>query len=215
MRFEWADLHFEDADFDFINKVRNGLIEAKVEVVDKDTSPSVNISDVSYKIPELEVYTTRPDTLYGASFLAISADHPLAKMLFSAMRGEYAPYEEFTSNIRAIGTSEEAIAQAPKLGFNTGLRVKHPFIEGATLPVWVANFVLMEYGTGAVFGCPAHDQRDFDFAHKYGLEVKLAFYPHGAEVIEGQSSVHGRSADDFKNSAIKYLGDVDLSLIHI
>ncbi|WP_339613891.1 leucine--tRNA ligase [uncultured Parvibaculum sp.] len=115
----------------------------------------------------LEIFTTRPDTLYGASFCAVSPHHPLAQKLA-------ADNEELQAFIRKcdqLGTSEEAIETAEKMGFDTGLTAHHPFIEGHTLPVYVANFVLMEYGTGAIFACPAHDQRDLDFARKYGLDV--------------------------------------------
>ena len=116
---------------------------------------------------DIEIYTTRPDTMFGASFVAISADHPLAKQLAASNPA----VEAFREDCAKIGTTEEAIATAPKLGFDTGLRVKHPFIDDKTLPVYIANFVLMGYGTGAVFGCPAHDQRDLDFARKYELDV--------------------------------------------
>lgn len=123
----------------------------------------------------IEIYTTRPDTLFGASFLALSPDHPITKQLGSL----YEDVESFRKECAKIGTTEEAIATAPKLGFDTGLKVKHPFIEGKTLPVWIANFVLMGYGTGAVFGCPAHDQRDLDFARKHGLDVTPVALPEG------------------------------------
>ena len=125
----------------------------------------------------IEVFTTRPDTLFGASFLAVSPDHPLAKSLASFQDD----IEAFRAECAKIGTSEEAIAQAPKLGLDTGLRVKHPFDESITLPVWIANFVLMGYGTGAVFGCPAHDQRDLDFARKYDLPVMPVVLPEGED----------------------------------
>jgi leucyl-tRNA synthetase len=115
----------------------------------------------------LEVFTTRADTLFGASFCAISAHHPLAEELAK----ENAELVEFIAECNRLGTSEAAIETAEKQGFDTGLLVKHPFNEGETLPVYVANFVLMEYGTGAIFGCPAHDQRDLDFARKYDLPV--------------------------------------------
>ena len=115
----------------------------------------------------IEVYTTRPDTLMGASFVAISPDHPLAKSLEAADP----KVAEFVRECRRLGTSEEAIETAPKIGHDTGLRVRHPFDPDWTLPVWIANFILMDYGTGAIFGCPAHDQRDLDFARKYGLPV--------------------------------------------
>lgn len=123
----------------------------------------------------IEIFTTRPDTLFGASFIALSPDHPLTKVLGK----NNSVVEDFRAECAKIGTTEEAIATAPKLGFDTGLRVKHPFIEGKTLPVWIANFVLMGYGTGAIFGCPAHDQRDLDFARKYDLDVTAVVLPQG------------------------------------
>ena len=126
---------------------------------------------------DIEIFTTRPDTLYGASFIALSPDHPLTKSL-----GKQNPnIKNFRAECAKIGTTEEAIATAPKLGFDTGLRVKHPFVEGKTLPVWIANFVLMGYGTGAIFGCPAHDQRDLDFARKYNLNVTPVVLPDGED----------------------------------
>jgi leucyl-tRNA synthetase len=114
----------------------------------------------------IEIFTTRPDTLFGASFIALSPDHPLTIQL--AENSE--ELKAFRGKCAQVGTSEEAIEKAEKLGFDTGLTVKHPFEDGKTLPVWVANFVLMGYGTGAIFGCPAHDQRDIEFARKFGLE---------------------------------------------
>lgn len=119
----------------------------------------------------IEVYTTRPDTLNGASFVGISPDHPLAKEL-EASNAELAA---FNVEARKGGTTEEAIETAPKLGFDTGLKVKHP-LTGAELPVWIANFILMGYGTGAIFACPAHDQRDLDFCRKYDLPVVDTFF---------------------------------------
>ena len=115
----------------------------------------------------LEIFTTRPDTLFGASFCALSPHHPLTQSLAK----DNAALAEFIRECDRIGTSEEAIETAEKMGFDTGLKARHPFIEGKTLPVYVANFVLMEYGTGAIFACPAHDQRDFDFAKKYNLPI--------------------------------------------
>ena len=111
------------------------------------------------------------------SFLAVAAEHPLAAA--AAARDPEAA--EFVAECRRMGTSEAAIEQAEKRGFDTGFRVAHPFLEGATFPVWIANFVLMEYGTGAIFGCPAHDQRDLDFARKYGLGVMPVVLPPGAD----------------------------------
>ena len=120
----------------------------------------------------IEVYTTRPDTLMGASFVGISPDHPVAKEL-EANSPEVA---EFVAECRKGGTTEEAIETAEKLGYDTGLRVKHPLNPDWELPVWIANFILMDYGTGAVFACPAHDQRDLDFCRKYDLPVTNAFF---------------------------------------
>ncbi len=114
---------------------------------------------------EVTVYTTRPDTLFGAKFLAVAADHPLA----AAVARDNPALQDFIAECRRMGTAQAAIDTAEKLGFDTGLKVRHPLDPSWTLPVYVANFVLMEYGTGAVFGCPAHDQRDLDFANKYGL----------------------------------------------
>jgi leucyl-tRNA synthetase len=114
----------------------------------------------------VEVYTTRPDTLMGASFVAIAADHPLAKALESDPA-----VAAFCAECRRGGTSAAEIETAEKRGFDTGLRVRHPLDPTWELPIWIANFILMDYGTGAIFGCPAHDQRDLDFARKYGLPV--------------------------------------------
>ena len=113
----------------------------------------------------IEVYTTRPDTLMGASFVGVSPDHPLAKHL----ERHDADVAAFNAECRKIGTTEEALEKAEKRGFDTGIRVRHPFDNEWELPVYIANFILMDYGTGAIFGCPAHDQRDLDFANKYGL----------------------------------------------
>ena len=125
-------------------------------------------------IADVEVYTTRPDTLFGMSFLAIAPEHPLA----AAARNPAAP--AFIAECARTGTSAAVIETMEKRGIDTGLRVKHPF-DGRDYPVWIANFVLMEYGTGAIFGCPAHDQRDLDFARKYGLSVLPVVLPPGAD----------------------------------
>ena len=127
-------------------------------------------------LTELEVYTTRPDTLFGMSFLAVAPEHPIAAFA-AAASGEAA---RFVAECRAMGTSEAAIETAEKKGFATGLNVRHPF-DGRLVPVWIANFVLMEYGTGAIFGCPCGDQRDLDFARKYGLAVVPVVLPTGQD----------------------------------
>ncbi|HVA14026.1 MAG TPA: leucine--tRNA ligase [Stellaceae bacterium] len=125
----------------------------------------------------LEVFTTRPDTLFGAAFCAIAPNHPLAA---EVARGNPA-LADFVAECNRMGTSEAVIETAEKRGFDTGLKVLHPFVPGWELPVYVANFVLMEYGTGAIFGCPAHDQRDLDFARKYALPVKPVVLPPDAD----------------------------------
>jgi leucyl-tRNA synthetase len=128
---------------------------------------SFGLIDAPHGHDRIEVYTTRPDTLMGASFVGISPDHPLAKLL----EREDKDVAAFCAEARKGGTTEEAIETAEKLGYDTGLRVRHPFDTAWELPVYIANFILMDYGTGAIFGCPAHDQRDLDFARKYGLDV--------------------------------------------
>ena len=153
----------------------------------------------------LEVYTTRPDTLWGASFAAVSPEHPLAK----ALEGDPA-VAAFLAECRRMGTSEEELETAEKKGYDTGIRVVHPFDPAWELPVYIANFILMDYGTGAIFGCPAHDQRDLDFARKYGLPVIDVFAPPGSEARVGERGLRaaegrggrvpapggGRAADD-------------------
>ncbi len=127
---------------------------------------------------EIEVYTTRPDTLFGASFIGIAPDHPLA---LEAARRDPA-LAAFAEECRKTGTSVAAIETAEKQGYDTGVTVRHPLDPSRTLPVYVANFILMDYGTGAIFGCPAHDQRDLDFARKYDLPVTPVVLPTGLDV---------------------------------
>ena len=121
----------------------------------------------------VEVYTTRPDTLMGASFVGISYDHPLAKEL----ERESAEVAAFNADCRKGGTTAAELETAEKKGYDTGLTVRHPFDTSWALPVYIANFVMMDYGTGAIFGCPAHDVRDFEFATKYGLPIIATFLP--------------------------------------
>ena len=164
---------------------------------------------------EIEVFTTRPDTLFGMSFIAIAPEHPLAAQ--AALTDP--AIAAFIAECRRMGTSEAAIETAEKRGVDTGLRVAHPFIEGATYPVWVANFVLMEYGTGAIFGCPGHDQRDFDFATAYGLPIPLVVVPEGADAadatfyngpgrIANSGFLSGLTTDDAKVAAIAALEEL-------
>jgi len=142
------------------------------EAVGREINPPSNSEAVGHKI---KVFTTRPDTIFGASFVALSPDHPLVAEMLSG----HPELEDFIAECRRQGTSEAALETADKLGLNTGLTVKHPFLDGHKLPVFIANFILMEYGTGAIFGCPAHDQRDLDFARKYGLNVTPVVIPEG------------------------------------
>ncbi len=128
-------------------------------------------------VSEIEVYTTRPDTLFGAEFIALSPDHPLAAQIAE----KNTQLQAFIEECRRVGTSVAALETAEKKGYDTGLKVRHPFDKGWTLPVYVANFVLMDYGTGAIFGCPAHDQRDFDFARAYGLGYRIVVCPDGVD----------------------------------
>ena len=139
----------------------------------------------------LEVFTTRHDTLFGASFMAVSPDHPLAQQA-AAQDPDMAA---FIAECRSLGTSEAAIEQAEKRGRDTGLRALHPFDDEIELPVYVANFVLMDYGSGAIFGCPAHDQRDLDFARAYGLPVLPVVCPPDADPA------------NFEIAAEAYVGD--------
>jgi leucyl-tRNA synthetase len=169
-----------------------------------------NIADSEEK---LTVYTTRPDTIFGASFCAIAADHPLSLKLAE----DNAALTKFIEECRKTGTSQEAIEKAEKQGFATELYVEHPFDKTWKLPVYIANFVLMDYGTGAVFGCPAHDQRDLDFARKYDLSVKAVVVPEGEDassfaveneaytgpgLIANSGSLDGMSVEDAKKAVI-------------
>ena len=129
------------------------------------------------KLQKMVIFTTRPDTIFGASFMAISPEHPLAQHV--AAKNE--ALAAFIEECRKIGTTEEALARAEKKGFDTGVVAVHPFRPDVKLPVYVANFIVMGYGTGAIFGCPAHDQRDLDFARKYGRPVVPVVLPPGQD----------------------------------
>ncbi|HLK18007.1 MAG TPA: leucine--tRNA ligase, partial [Bryobacteraceae bacterium] len=123
----------------------------------------------------IEVFSTRPDTLFGASFVALSPEHPMTRHL----RMHDPVLDRFVAECQQLGTAEEAIETAEKRGYDTGITASHPFDPEWKLPVYIANFVLMGYGTGAIFGCPAHDQRDLEFARKYGLPVVPVVIPEG------------------------------------
>ena len=162
-----------------ITKLSNNLLEdlnslkgwpEKVKLMQKNWIGKSYGCEIDFEIEnskeKVKVFTTRPDTIFGASFLAISIDHPLNKNFINDIK-----FKKFKKECNKTGTTEEALANAEKLGLKTDFIVKHPFVKDKTLPVFFANFVLMDYGTGAIFGCPAHDQRDFDFAKKYNLEI--------------------------------------------
>jgi len=134
--------------------------------IGKSFGCEINFKILEQPLNNIKVFTTRPDTLFGATFIALSADHPLSKKF--EKKEDFIKFKKLCSK---IGTTEEAIANAEKLGFKTDIFAQHPFIKNKKIPVFFANFVLMDYGTGAVFGCPAHDQRDLDFAKKYNLEI--------------------------------------------
>lgn len=147
--------------------------------------------DVCQSFNEVVCYSTRPDTLFGASFLALSVDHPIAQALAKKDK----ELEAFVESCRSGGTTTAALETAEKLGIRTSLVAVHPFDETVHIPVYIANFVLMDYGTGAIFGCPAHDQRDFDFARKYDLPIKPVVLPKGEQ------------ADNFVITKTPYVGD--------
>jgi len=167
-------------------------------------------------ISDVEVFTTRPDTLFGMSFVALAAEHPLALAVAARDAGAAA----FVAECRGMGTSDVALETAEKRGYDTGLWVKHPFLPDRVFPVWIANFVLMEYGTGALYGCPAHDQRDLDFARRYGLDVVPVVVPEtedaatfqigerpydGAGRLANSGFLDGLSTKDAKAAAIAAL----------
>ena len=177
-------------------------------MLDPDTAPN--------RETELEIFTTRPDTLFGAKFMALSPDHPLA----AAVAKNNPELAKFIEQCRHMGTSQEAIDTAEKMGFDTGIKAVHPFDPNWKLPVYVANFILMDYGTGAIFGCPAHDQRDLDFVNKYGLGNTPVVLPPGQDpktfvitdtaydgvgTLFNSRFLDGMSIDDAKNEVAKRL----------
>jgi len=170
-----------------ITKFSNELLDSldnldewpnKVKVMQKNWIGKSFGCEVSFKInsskdvKEIKCFTTRPDTLFGLSFLALSIDHPLSELYKNDKK-----FIDFKEKCLKNGTTEESIANAEKIGFKTELEAINPLDENIKVPVYFANFVLMDYGLGAVFGCPAHDQRDLDFANKYNLKVKAVVSP--------------------------------------
>ena len=140
--------------------------------IGKSTGCEINFEIFSEK-KQIKIFTTRPDTIFGASFLAVSVDHPLCQSFEKDEK-----FIKFKEDCLKVGTTEEALAVAEKNGYNTKLFAIHPFIKNKKIPIFVANFVLMDYGTGAIFGCPAHDQRDLDFARKYNLDITELLKSH-------------------------------------
>ena len=160
---------------------------------------SFDLVDAPQGADAVEVYTTRPDTLMGASFIAISPDHPLARTL-EQDRDDIAA---FNTDCRRMAATEEAVEKAEKRGFDTGLKARHPLDPAWELPVYIANFVLMDYGTGAIFGSPAHDQRDLDFARKYGLPVIDTFV-----ALDGGKPVENEAFVPPKSEKVKYVARI-------
>ncbi|MDA7715596.1 leucine--tRNA ligase, partial [Pelagibacteraceae bacterium] len=149
---------------------------------------------------KIKIFTTRPDTIFGASFLALSNDHPLNKDFQNNK-----DFENFREECNKTGTTEEALANADKIGFNTNLFADHPFIKNKKIPIYFANFVLMDYGTGSIFGCPAHDQRDFEFAKKYNLEIVRVVSDEKNDVL------HEAYTDSGKIINSDFLNNLDIS----
>ncbi|RZI47135.1 leucine--tRNA ligase [Candidatus Finniella inopinata] len=159
------------------------------------------------QIQTLDVFTTRPETLFGASFCAISANHPLTEQVAA----QNPDLRDFVAECQKMITTEEAVSTVEKKGFDTGLRVIHPLDEHKTLPVYVANFVLMDYGTGALFGCPAHDERDFEFATKYQLPVQAVVQTNqhlpytGPGLVINSGFLNGLTVEKAREIAIRHL----------
>jgi len=154
---------------------------------------------------EIEIYTTRPDTLYGASFMAVAADHPLAK----AASENNPALAAFCDECRRMGTSQAALETAEKKGFDTGIRAQHPLDPAWEVPVYVANFILMDYGTGAIFGCPAHDQRDYDFALAYDLPIKPVVRPAGLSDAEANAAFDRKNPPTVEDGVLFNSGFMD------
>ena len=186
--------------------------------IGKSTGARVRF-DLQERAGSVEVFTTRPDTLFGASFVALAPDHPLT----ASLAAENPALAAFAEDCLRGGTSEAEIETQEKRGFATGLTCRHPFLPDVLLPVFVANFVLMDYGTGAIFGCPAHDQRDLDFARRYGLPVVPVVLPPdgdpatftvGAEAYVGEGRLfHSGFLDGLDVEAGKRRAIAELELL--
>ena len=135
----------------------------------------------------LRIFTTRPDTIFGATFCALSPFHPLVDELIL----KKSDIADDILKLRSQKISEESISKNEKLGIDTNLTIEHPFIKNKKLPVYIANFILMDYGSGAIYGCPAHDQRDLDFANKYNLEIIQVIEPASGEQFDFKNAITG------------------------
>ena len=171
----------------------------KVKLMQKNWIGKSFGCEISFKIEnsskKINIFTTRPDTIFGASFIALSADHPLNKDFKNVPE-----FIRFRETCDKTGTTEEALANAEKLGYKTNLFVEHPFIKNKKIPVYFANFVLMDYGSGAIFGCPGHDQRDYDFAKKYKLEIiKVVTNGNNNDLTEAYTGTGKMINSDFLN----------------
>ena len=168
---------------DELNKLKNW--PEKVKLMQKNWIGKSLGCEINFRIykkninNKIKVFTTRPDTIFGASFVALSVDHPIAKNFDNNK-----DFLSFKSECSKMGTTEEALANAEKIGYNTNLFAIHPFKNKIKLPIYIANFVLMDYGTGAIFGCPAHDQRDLDFANRYKLKILPVVKPKNSDSNE-------------------------------
>lgn len=204
-------------DLDSLEGWPKSVIAMQKKWLGKSEGCLINFS-ISNTAQEIPIYTTRPDTLFGASFCAIAAEHPLALKLAETNQ----ELREFIVECKRIGTTQEAIDKAEKLGFDTKLKIKHPFIDNHELPLFVANFVLMDYGTGAIFACPAHDQRDFDFAKKYNLPIipvvtdknsvteKLQEAYTGDGILINSDFLNGLEVNEAKKVAIEKLSELKI-----
>ena len=202
------------SDLDKLDKWPNKVKIMQSNWIGKSVGAEINFN-VSESEKNIKIFTTRPDTLFGATFIAISPDHPISNKL-SEENGEIKKF---------ILNSKNEDADKEKKGMILNFKVKHPLIKGKLLPVFIANFVLMEYGLGAIFGCPAHDQRDLDFANKYGLEVIPVVKPDNVEEEKFKISntafvesgklinsefLNGLSVEDAKNKIIKVLEEKNI-----
>ena len=193
----------------------------KVRLMQKNWIGKSYGCEIEFQVHDLDdkikIFTTRPDTIFGASFLAISSDHKICENFKNKK-----DFQKFKEDCSKTGTTEEALANAEKIGYKTGLYCEHPFLSGKKIPVYVANFVLMDYGEGAIFGCPAHDQRDFDFAKKYDLQILKVVskeseedYPlteayTGSGKMINSEFLNGLTVEDAKKNVIKKIEDKNL-----